>query len=162
MKHKALFLDRDGVVNEEINYLYKIEDVVFINEIFNVCKFYQDNGFLIFIITNQAGIAKGYFSENDFKKITDYIQQQFKEREITISKTYYCPHHPNVTGLCSCRKPEPGMILQAQQEFDIDLEHSVLIGDKLSDIEAGLNAGIENSYHIEEILETLNHLPLPE
>lgn len=160
--NKALFLDRDGVVNEETNYLYKIEEVVFIDEIFEVCEFYKNQGFLIFIITNQAGIARGFFSETDFETITAFIHQQFREKGITIEKTYHCPHHPDITGPCKCRKPEPGMILQAQNEFDLDLEHSVLIGDKLSDIEAGLNAGINHSYHIEEILSILNHLPNPE
>lgn len=159
---KALFLDRDGVVNEEINYLYKIEDVVFIDEIFKVCKFYQSQGFLIFIITNQAGIARGYFTENDFKTISNYIHQKFEDNGFHVEKTYHCPHHPDISGPCSCRKPEPGMLFMAKEEFDLDLAHSVLIGDKLSDIEAGLNAGITHSYHIEEILATLNHLPNPE
>lgn len=162
MKKKALFLDRDGVINEEINYLFQVEDVVFIDEIFEVCKFYRDNGYLIFVITNQAGIARGHYTENDFEKITQYIHQQFEERGLHIEKTYHCPHHPEITGECECRKPSPGMIIQARKEFNLNLERSVLIGDKISDIEAGLNAGILHSYHIEEILSTLNDLPIPE
>lgn len=161
MKRKALFLDRDGVINEEINYLYKIEEITFIKEIFQICQFYQDHGFLIFVITNQAGIARKYFTEKDFEEITKYIHHYFENKGLRIEKTYHCPHHPDITGPCVCRKPQPGMLLQAQKEFDLDLENSILIGDKLSDIEAGFNAGLTHYYHIEEILETLNHLPLP-
>lgn len=159
--NKALFLDRDGVINEEINYLHKIEDLIFIEEIFSICEFYRDKGFLIFIITNQAGIAKGHFTEADFQLLTEWMLNEFQKRNIEITKVYHCPHHPDFTGECNCRKPNPGMILQAKKEFDLDLEKSVLIGDKLSDIEAGINSGIQFTYHIEEILESLNNLPLP-
>lgn len=161
MKRKGLFLDRDGVINEELNYLHKIEDVVFIDEIFDVAKFYAKNDFDIFIITNQAGIARGYFTEEDFDHLSTWIINEFSIRGIIIKKIYHCPHHPDYTGACQCRKPNPGMILQAKEEFDIDLSHSVLVGDKTSDIEAGLNAGITHSYHIEEILNNIDNLPLP-
>lgn len=157
---KALFLDRDGVINEEVNYLYKIEDFVFIDEIFAICKTYQQNGFIIVIITNQAGIARGKYTIADFEKLNNWMKTQFSEKGITIEKVYFCPHHPEFTGECNCRKPKPGMIFQAQKEFNIDLSKSILIGDKISDIEAGLNAGIESSYHIEEILSAFPNLPL--
>ncbi|HNW51873.1 MAG TPA: HAD family hydrolase [Prolixibacteraceae bacterium] len=160
--NKGLFLDRDGVVNQEINYLHRIEDVVFIDGIFEICRFYQKNGFQLFIITNQAGIAKGYYKEEDFWSLTAWMNEEFKKKGIVITKVYHCPHHPNFTGDCNCRKPNPGMILKARQEFDLDLSRSILIGDKLSDIEAGQNAGIQDNFYIEELLKKINNLPLPE
>jgi len=142
MKSKALFLDRDGIINEEYNYVHKIEDFKFCDGIFELCKFYQDAGYLIIIITNQAGIARGYYTKKDFHILTEWMIEKFNENGIKISRVYFCPHHPTFTGNCICRKPNPGMILDAQKEFDIDLEKSILIGDKESDIKAGLNAGI--------------------
>ncbi len=139
---KALFLDRDGVVNLELDYVYRIEDFEFVPGIFELCAEFQQRGFLIFIITNQAGIARGYYSEADFRKLTNWMVQEFKSNGITIEKTYHCPHHPDFGGECDCRKPNPGMILQARAEYDLDLKQSVLIGDKQSDIQAGINAGI--------------------
>ena len=142
MKFKALFLDRDGVINREINYLFRIEDFIFVDGIFELCKKYQKKNYKIFVITNQAGIAKGYYDTNDFDILTNWMIQKFYSAGITISKVYYCPHHPDVSGSCNCRKPNAGMIEQAEKEFDIDIANSILIGDKISDIEAGRNAGI--------------------
>jgi D-glycero-D-manno-heptose 1,7-bisphosphate phosphatase len=145
---KALFLDRDGVINKEKNYLYKIEDFEFIDGVFETCKYFQDKDYLIIVITNQAGIARGKYSEADFNKLTKWMIQEFSKKNIKISKVYHCPHHPDFTGECECRKPKPKMILDAKKEFDIDLENSILVGDKNSDIEAGLNAGIKEIYLI--------------
>jgi len=145
---KVLFLDRDGVINKEKNYLYKIEDFEFIDGVFETCKYFQDRGYLIVIITNQAGIARGKYTEEDFTILTQWMLEKFKAKGITITKVYHCPHHPEFTGECGCRKPKPGMILQAQKEFNIDLKNSILVGDKNSDIEAGLNAGIGGNYLI--------------
>ena len=141
--NKAVFLDRDGVVNVEKNYVYKIEDFEFMPGIFDVCKKYQQEGYLLFIITNQAGIARGYYTEEQFRILTDFMIKQFEKQGILIKKVYFCPHHPDFTGECECRKPNPGMILQAAKEFDIDLSESILIGDKESDIEAGERAGMK-------------------
>lgn len=143
--NKALFLDRDGVINVEKNYVYRIEDFEFIDGIFELCHKYIDEGFLIFVITNQAGIAKGFYSVDDFLKLTDWMIAQFQKLGITIKKVYYCPHHPDVDVSCECRKPNPGLILQAANEFDLDLSQCVLIGDKESDLQAGRNAGIKES-----------------
>jgi len=158
---KALFLDRDGVINEEINYLHRIDDFVFINEIFDICHFYQKRDFIIIVITNQAGIAKGYYTEKDFEVLSEWMIHEFAKNEIHIEKVYHCPHHPDVTGNCECRKPKPGMIFQARDEFNIDLSQSVLIGDKLSDIEAGLNAGINCVCYMENLRKNLNNFPTP-
>jgi len=140
--NKALFLDRDGVINIDKHHVYKISDFDFVEGIFDLCQKYQHLGYLIIVITNQAGIAKGYYTESDFAILTDWMINEFKLRGIKISKVYYCPHHPDFTTPCDCRKPNPGMILAAQKEFDINLAESVLIGDKDSDIEAGRRAGI--------------------
>ncbi|NPA65749.1 MAG: D-glycero-beta-D-manno-heptose 1,7-bisphosphate 7-phosphatase [Epsilonproteobacteria bacterium] len=145
--HKpALFLDRDGVINIEKNYLYKKEDFEFIDGIFELCRYFQEKGYMIFVVTNQSGIARGYYSEEDFLTLTKWMEAEFTKQGITINKTYYCPHHPDITGKCKCRKPSPGMLLQAEKEFGIDLKQSVIVGDKKRDIEAGLNAGLERTY----------------
>jgi D-glycero-D-manno-heptose 1,7-bisphosphate phosphatase len=146
--NKALFLDRDGVVNKEKIYLYKIEDFEFINGVIDVCRHFQGIGYLIVIITNQAGIAKGKYTENDYNILTKWMIKEFEKEGVFISKVYYCPHHPDVNGICGCRKPKPKMIFNAQKEFNIDLTQSILVGDKNSDIEAGLNANIATNYLI--------------
>ena len=147
---KALFLDRDGVINVEKDYLYKIEDFEFIDGIIELCKYYQDNGYKILVVTNQSGIARGYYNENDFTKLTSWMVEKFKENNIEIIKVYHCPHHPDISGECSCRKPHAGMLLQAEKEFNIDLVNSIIIGDKERDIEAGLNAGVLETYLFNE------------
>ena len=149
MMSKALFLDRDGVINKEKNYLYKIENFEFIDGIFETCKYFQEKGYLIIIITNQAGIARGKYTEDDYQILTDWMIKEFEKKDIKISKVYHCPHHPDFSGECECRKPNPGMILQAEKDFDIDLSQSILVGDKNSDIEAGINAGIKMNYLVE-------------
>ena len=145
-KRPVLFLDRDGVVNIEKNYLHKIEDFEFVDGIFELCRHYQERGFLIVIVTNQSGITRGYYSEADFEKLTQWMKAEFKKRGINIAGVYHCPHHPDISGACSCRKPEPGMFLQAAKELDIDLPHSVLVGDSERDIVAAHRAGIEETY----------------
>ncbi|OHE03712.1 MAG: D,D-heptose 1,7-bisphosphate phosphatase [Sulfurimonas sp. RIFOXYD12_FULL_33_39] len=148
--NKALFLDRDGVVNVEINYLHKIEDFEFINGIINLCKYYQNNGYIIIIVTNQSGIDRGYYDECDFNILTSWMINEFAKYNVNIKKVYFCPHHPDISGTCSCRKPESGMFLEAAKEFDIDFKNSILIGDKESDIEAAIKAGVSKTYLFDE------------
>ncbi len=147
---KALFLDRDGVINVEVNYLHKIEEFIFIDGIFELCKYYQDLGYIIVVVTNQSGIARGYYTEYDFNKLTTWMIAEFAKKDIEIKKVYYCPHHPDFGSTCSCRKPKPGMLLEAKKEFDIDMKNSVMIGDKERDIEAALNAGLIETYLFDE------------
>lgn len=148
--NRALFLDRDGVVNNEVNYLYKIEDFILIDGIFELCKHYQNLGYIIIVITNQSGIARGYYSEDDFNILTLWMTEEFSRNGIDIKRTYFCPHFPSISGECDCRKPNPGMLFQAKKDFDIDLVSSILVGDKESDIEAGASAGIKESYLFDE------------
>ena len=145
---KALFLDRDGVINKEKKYLYKIDEFEFIDGVFETCRFFQNLGYLIIVITNQAGIARGKYTEKDFSTLTKWMIEGFKKENISISKVYHCPHHPDFGSECASRKPSPKMIFDAANEFDIDLSQSILVGDKNSDIEAGLEAGIKGSYLI--------------
>lgn len=140
--NKALFLDRDGVINVDKVHVFRKEDFEFTEGIFNLCSKYTESGFLILVITNQAGIAKGIYTEKDFEKLTRWMTRQFRKKGILISKVYHCPHHPDINGECECRKPNPGMILQAVRDFDLDLSVCELIGDKESDLQAGRNAGI--------------------
>ncbi|MBW6489258.1 D-glycero-beta-D-manno-heptose 1,7-bisphosphate 7-phosphatase [Sulfurimonas sp.] len=148
--NRALFLDRDGVINVEINYLHKVDDFQFIKGIFELCKKYQNRGYIIIVVTNQSGIARGYYSEEDFNYLTAWMIKEFAKEGIDIKRVYSCPHHPEISGICSCRKPESGMFLEAQKEFDIDLKNSILVGDKESDIEAALSAGVRETYLFNE------------
>lgn len=148
-KNKAVFLDRDGVINEDFGYVYKIDKFVFKDGIFETLRYFQEKGYLLIIITNQSGINRGYFSEKDFLALDNFMKQEFKKQSIEISKTYFCPHHPDE--LCKCRKPKPKMINDAQKDFNIDLKSSILIGDKITDIKAGQNAGIKKLFLIGDI-----------
>jgi D-glycero-D-manno-heptose 1,7-bisphosphate phosphatase len=144
---RALLLDRDGVINEDINYLHRKEDFKFIPGIFDLCRTAAEHNFMLIIITNQSGIARGYYSENDFMKLTEWMFSKFAERGIKLTKLYACPHLatadlPEYRLDCPARKPNPGMLLKAQAEFNLDLPECVLIGDKVSDMEAGIRAGI--------------------
>lgn len=150
MANKALFLDRDGTINIEKNYLFRIEDFVFREGIFELARDYFGKGYLIFVVTNQSGIARGYYSEDEFCRLTEWMLEKFREQGIEIKKVYYCPHHPDINGACACRKPEPGMILNAIEDFELDPEVCVLVGDHERDIEAGRRAGIKNLYKVSE------------
>jgi D-glycero-D-manno-heptose 1,7-bisphosphate phosphatase len=147
---KALFLDRDGVINVEKDYLYKIDDFEFVDGIIELCRYYQDNGYKIFVVTNQSGIARGYYSDDDFAKLSEWMIKEFAKYGIDIVKVYYCPHHPDISGECECRKPKPKMLLDAKKEFDLDMKNSIMIGDKQRDIEAAINAGVNENYLFDE------------
>ena len=144
---KALFLDRDGVINVEKNYVHGIEDFEFLPGIFDLCATARDLGFRLVVITNQAGIGRGLYTEADFEHLTDWMVGAFQQRDIVITRVYHCPHHPTA-GIgayrrdCFDRKPHPGMLLRARDELHLDMAGSVLIGDKDSDIEAGMAASV--------------------
>ncbi|MCL4432027.1 MAG: D-glycero-beta-D-manno-heptose 1,7-bisphosphate 7-phosphatase [Epsilonproteobacteria bacterium] len=139
---KALFLDRDGVVNVEKNYLYKIEDFELIDGIVEVCKHYETLGYLIIIVTNQSGISRGYYTQEDFNRLSQWMIEHFKSLGVTITHIYHCPHHESIDGHCDCRKPQPGMFLEAQKDFDLDMARSIMIGDNERDIQAAIRAGV--------------------
>lgn len=145
-KRPALFLDRDGVINVDHDYVHRIDEFDFIDGIFDLCRHFQEKGYLIFVVTNQSGISRGRYSEEDFTVLSDWMVGEFKKQGITVSEVYHCPHHPNITGPCECRKPEPGMLLAAKEAYDLDMAASVLVGDKERDIEAAHNAGVPTTY----------------
>jgi len=143
---KSIFLDRDGVINKDKGYVYKLEDFEFEKNALEGLKLIDFNRYLVFIICNQAGLARGYYKKEDFEKLDRWLRNFLLERGIQIKKTYYCPHHPEgkikqFRKKCSCRKPEIGLLLRAEKEFNIDLKKSYLVGDKTSDILAGNRAG---------------------
>jgi D-glycero-D-manno-heptose 1,7-bisphosphate phosphatase len=151
----ALFLDRDGVINKEVNYLYRIEDFEFLDGIFDLCRAAIKNKYRIIVITNQSGIARNYYSEKDLEKLTKWMFKEFAGRGIEVSGVYACPHLANADlepyrRDCYARKPNPGMLLQAQKDFNLDLSKCIFIGDKECDMEAGLRAGIDNLILLKE------------
>ena len=140
MSLKTIFLDRDGVINQDLKYVYKINDFIFIKGIFESCLYLQNLGYKIIIVTNQSGISRGYFSENDYQKLTKWMLNEFNNNQINILDIFYCPHGPKSN--CSCRKPNTGLLIEAQMKYSIDMENSWMIGDKESDISAAINAGV--------------------
>lgn len=143
MPIKTIFLDRDGVINKEVGYLYEIEKFEFIEGIFDACRLFEKIGFKIIIISNQSGISRGYYTKNDYEKLTSWILEEFKNNGISIFDTFYCPHSPD--SVCNCRKPKPGMFLDAIKKHNINKEKSWMIGDKETDIIAANAAGINNT-----------------
>ena len=144
--NKAIFLDRDGTINVEKHYLYKIEDFEFLPGAIPSLKKLQDAGFLLIIITNQSGIARGYYSEGDFFKLNTWMLEELKRYDVNISDVYYCSHLPDAKiekyrKTCECRKPKLGMFKQAVLEHNIDLDYSFAIGDKLRDCAICENTG---------------------
>lgn len=142
---KALFLDRDGVVNVDHGYIYQAEQFEFIDGVFEACQAFQNAGFDIVIVTNQSGIGRGYYTEQDFHKLTEWMVNEFSQQGIKILDVMFCPHHPEKAipeylQNCDCRKPAPGMLLEAIVKHNIDPKSSIIVGDKDSDIKAGINA----------------------
>ncbi len=139
-RKKALFLDRDGIVNIDYGHVHQIKDFKFTNFIFKLCMKYQNLGYWLIIVTNQAGIGKKIYSEEEYEILTEYMLKQFEKKGVHILKVYYCPHLPKED--CQCRKPKPGLFLKAIADFDLVASECIAIGDKLSDLEAAYNAGI--------------------
>ena len=145
-KRRAVFLDRDGTINVEKSYLHKIDDFEFISGVPEAIKSLKDAGFLVIVVSNQSGIARGYFNEKAVEALNRHIQKELADYGTSIDAFYFCPHHPekgigDYKIVCDCRKGAPGMLLQAAVEHGIDLQRSFMIGDKLADIEAGQRAG---------------------
>ncbi|MGI8786888.1 MAG: D-glycero-alpha-D-manno-heptose-1,7-bisphosphate 7-phosphatase [Pyrinomonadaceae bacterium] len=139
-KSPAVFIDRDGTLIEEVNFLSRLEDLRFFSYTTEAIRLLKENGFLIIVVTNQSGIGRGIFTESAMREIHAQIQTDLTDE---IDAFYFCPHLP--TDGCACRKPNTGMIDAALEKFDIDLERSWIIGDKAIDVETGFNAGIKTA-----------------
>lgn len=148
---KALFLDRDGTINVDKGYVYKPEDFILIDGITDAISRYNQDGYLVVVVSNQAGVARGYYSESDVVALHEYADSLLLKFNARVDKWYYCPHHPEF-GIgkyktdCNCRKPKTGMLEQAIAEFDIDIKQSLLVGDKPWDMECGEKIGIRSIY----------------
>jgi D-glycero-D-manno-heptose 1,7-bisphosphate phosphatase len=144
---RALFLDRDGVINVDRGYVYRPDEFEFVDGIFDLCLKASQLGYLIVVVTNQAGIGRGYYTEENFVEISDWMCAEFRARGVSIAKVYHCPFHPeHGVGMyrrnSADRKPGPGMILRAAHDLSVDLSRSILVGDRETDIEAGVAAGV--------------------
>ena len=141
---KAIFLDRDGVINSDIGhyYIYRVEDFIINKGIISSLKRFQESGYKLFIISNQGGVAKGIYSCDDVDKVHAYLETKLKEKHVFLQEIYYCPHHDSVA-TCKCRKPSPYMINEAVEKYDIDIHKSYMIGDSKRDIEAANAAGVK-------------------
>ena len=140
-------MDRDGVINHDSGYVYKSSELLFIDGVFEACYSLQQAGYLIVVVTNQSGVARGYYTEEDVIALHEWMQGKFEAHQVNISRFYFCPHHKNEgQGIykkdCPCRKPNPGMLLKATEELALDLSKSIMIGDRESDIVVGKTVGV--------------------
>ena len=139
---QAIFFDRDGTLNEEVGYLWEIEKFKWIDGAREAIKLCNERGLLAVVVTNQSGIARGLYTAREVDNLHAFMQRELSEIGAHIDAFYYCPHHPDFSGECDCRKPKPGMILRACRELDINPAQSILFGDSTRDIEAAEAAGL--------------------
>ncbi|GAA4494064.1 D-glycero-beta-D-manno-heptose 1,7-bisphosphate 7-phosphatase [Pseudaeromonas paramecii] len=147
MAKVAIFLDRDGVINQDTGYVSQVDDFHFIDGAIEALQLLKKKGYCLVVVTNQSGIARGYFTEDQFMQLTEWMDWSLADREVDLDGIYYCPHHPEASveayrQQCDCRKPAPGMLLDAAKHLKLDMAASYLVGDKLSDIQAAMAAGV--------------------
>ena len=140
--NKAIFLDRDGVINVERGYTFRLEDFVILPDLIEVLQTLQQKGYLLIIVSNQSGVAKELYKQTDVEILHNYLQDEFTKNKITLSEIYYCVHHPDVTR-CICRKPDSLFVEKALARFNIDAKKSFFIGDKERDTDAAEKAGVK-------------------
>ena len=142
-KQKAIFLDRDGVINKELgDYVCKFEDFEILNHNYEALNELQNRGYIILVATNQGGLAKGWYTEETLTQMHDHLRADYLAHGIKILDFYYCPHHPKFTGECDCRKPKPGLLLRGIKEHNLEASACYFIGDKPTDVEAATAAGV--------------------
>ncbi len=139
MKRRAVFLDRDGTINFDPGYLGDAERFRLLPGVVDALRRLREAGYLIFVVSNQSGIARGFFSHEDLRRIHDTMSAALRAHGVELDGIYYCPHHPDEQ--CPCRKPSPAMVLDAARRYDVSLGDSFFIGDRLSDVETGSRAG---------------------
>ncbi|UJF19753.1 D-glycero-beta-D-manno-heptose 1,7-bisphosphate 7-phosphatase [Vibrio sp. SS-MA-C1-2] len=147
MSNPAIFIDRDGVINVDHGYVHTVDQFEYIDGVFEACKKLKEMGYLLVLVTNQSGIARGMFTEDQFMTLTEWMDWNFADKGVDFDGIYYCPHHPDgsvaqYSQTCDCRKPNPGMLLSAQSFLDIDMDKSVMIGDKADDMRAAQAANV--------------------
>ncbi len=143
-KNKAVFLDRDGVLNKELgDYVCKLEDFKVLTHNFEPLKKLQENGYLLIVATNQGGLAKGWYTEETLWQMHNHMRQLYAEQGVQFTDMFYCPHHPDFTGDCDCRKPKAGLLLQGIAKYNIDPAQSYFIGDRDRDMQAAEKAGVK-------------------
>ena len=147
-KNKAVFFDRDGTLNVDIAYLHRPEDFVWIEGAKEAIKYVNDKGYLAILVTNQSGVARGYYPEEDIKEVYDWMNNELAKIGAHLDALFYCPHHPKgkipaYTKICSCRKPDTGMVDEACLRFNIDRSKSYLVGDSERDLECAQKAGVQ-------------------
>lgn len=151
MSGRALFLDRDGVVNVEVGYLHRIDDVQFVPGIVRLCRTAMRLGYRLIVVTNQAGIARGFYTEDDFLSLMEWMRAELRREGVEFDAVYHCPYHPE-HGVGQYRrehedrKPGTGMLLRAAKEFEVELKESVMVGDRCSDITAANKAGLRQAF----------------
>lgn len=163
MAIKAAFLDRDGVINVDTGYLHRIEDLVYCRGAIEGARQLAELNYALVIVTNQSGIGRGFYDEAAFLALTRRMEADFARQGVPVLATYHCPHAPDAG--CACRKPAPGMLLQAARDHDVDLATSVMVGDRTSDLEAGRLAGVARRILIsacDESCEGPNEVAVPD
>jgi D-glycero-D-manno-heptose 1,7-bisphosphate phosphatase len=148
---RVAFLDRDGVINREREYLHRVDDFEFLPGVVQALRDLQVQGFQLAVVTNQSGIARGYYSVADYEAVTSHMVSELARQGVQLAALAYCPHLPDAAvpqfrSRCVCRKPEPGMLLDCAARLNADMASSILVGDKLSDVQAGRAAGVGRCY----------------
>jgi D-glycero-D-manno-heptose 1,7-bisphosphate phosphatase len=161
MKRKAVFFDRDDTLIVDEGYMHRPEQLKFFPDTFSALKKIQEKGYLIFIITNQSGIGRGFFSLSDMHRFNEHMLKELKKYKIDIKEIVFCPHAPE--DMCDCRKPSPKLLNELIDKYNIDISQSYMVGDKISDAEAGINAGLTSlliKSHLEKVktFQTLSAL----
>ena len=146
MTRRAVFVDRDGVINRDVGYLHAIADWVYMPGVIEGMRRLQAAGYVLIVVTNQSGIGRGYYDRSAFETLTRFMETDLARQGVRIAATYCCPHAPDDG--CACRKPRPGMLLRAAADHDLDVAASVMIGDKESDVAAGRLAGVRRTIRI--------------
>ncbi|MBP3197357.1 MAG: HAD family hydrolase [Butyrivibrio sp.] len=164
---KAVFLDRDGTINVDKDYLYKIEDFEYLPGVIEGLRLFQDLGYTLIVLTNQSGIARGFYTEKDYKLIEMWMENDLKSKGIKISASYFCPHLPDApikkyNVLCDCRKPKLGMFRRAMMEWDLDIDKCIAIGDKMRDLAickvSGCKGYLISKSEFEFVTEAVDHI----
>ena len=141
---RAVFLDRDGTLNKDVGYVHRKEDWQWLPGVAEALKRLRAVGYVLVVVSNQSGIARGMYDREALRLLEEWVNAELTAKNAAIDAWYYCPHLPEITGPCECRKPGPGLLLQAARDLDLDLANSWMIGDRVRDVQAGLAAGCQS------------------